>query len=563
MVATLVRLRLRLLANTLVAETWRLVMVILGTVYALSALLAAVVGMILVAGHEPEYLPLLLGLVGAAVHVGWLLLPVLAFGMDSTMDPRNFAPFVAPSARLAVGLLVAGGVGIPGVATALGFLLVPCAWLLAGHPGSALLALVLAPVATVTCWALARVVTSVFRNLGRTRRGRDSTAMLTIALLVPVSMAGLVLPPLARNFSVAGAWRVVEVLAWTPFGAALAAPADIAAGQWAAAGARVVIAVGSLALLLYLWHWQLPTVMMGRAGAPAPQVLERWQAAGSTPQVSHGPQAVHALPWAHRFALLPGVTPVAAAIAARLLRYRLRDPRYLANVVMTGVMALALSLLLPVTIDIMSDGGLAAFAQWPYAMAGLAGLLLVMGLQVLHTDIALDSTAFSLHVAAGVSGRDEMRGRALSVLTVYGPLVLLVAGVNAWRAPTMTGGVLVLAGTVSLSLVVVGLALALAGRFIYPVPPPGASPLQNQGTGQMGFSLLVQLVVMAGIVVGAILPAVVVWATVAGYLPLALTVLVLLGYGSGVFAGLLRVAAAGVERHAVRFLTEMRSWPGH
>lgn len=563
MVATLVRLRLRLLANTLAAETWRLVMVIIGTVYALSALLAAVVGMSLVAVQEPTALPLLLVLVGVAVHVAWLLLPVLAFGMDSTMDPRNFAPFVSPSSRLATGLLLAGGVGIPGVVTALGFLAVPFAWLLAGQVGSAVLALLLAPVATVTCWALARVVTSAFRSLGRTRRGRDSTAMATIVLLVPLSLAGLVLPPLARNFSVAGAWQVVRVLAWTPFGASVAAPADVAAGQWAAVAARVSIAVASLAVLLFLWRRQLPAVMVGKANVPDPQVVERWQAAGAAPQAARGGQVGEALPWARRFAALPGVSPVAAAVAARLLRYRLRDPRYLANVVMTGVMALALSLLLPLTIDIMSDGGLAYFRQWPYAMAGIAGLLLVMGLQVLHTDIALDSTAYSLHVAAGVSGRDEMRGRAVSALAVYGPLVLVVAGVNAWRAPTLTGGIVVLAGTVCLSLAVVGLALALAGHFIYPVPPPGASPLQNQGMGQMGFSMLVQLVVMAGIVLVSILPAAAIWATFAGYLPVALAGVGLAAYGVGALTGLLRLAARGVERNSVRFLTEMRSWPGH
>src|SRR2546430_17468214 len=57
-------------------------------------------------------------LTGTALVLGWLFLPLLFFGVDETLDPARFALLPLPRRTLAVGMLAAACVGIPGNATA-------------------------------------------------------------------------------------------------------------------------------------------------------------------------------------------------------------------------------------------------------------------------------------------------------------------------------------------------------------------------------------------------------------------------------------------------------------
>ncbi len=46
--------------------------------------------------------------------LGWVVLPLAAFGVDATLDPARFVTFPIPRRQLLVGLGLSGLVGIPG-----------------------------------------------------------------------------------------------------------------------------------------------------------------------------------------------------------------------------------------------------------------------------------------------------------------------------------------------------------------------------------------------------------------------------------------------------------------
>ena len=115
MVATLVKLKWRLTLNALTKNTWAIIGTVLGALYGLGTLgmvLTGAVGLGLQAA--PEDIMLVLGSLGALLVAGWAVVPLLVTGVDSTLDPRAMAAWTAPSRGLALGLLAAGALGIPG-----------------------------------------------------------------------------------------------------------------------------------------------------------------------------------------------------------------------------------------------------------------------------------------------------------------------------------------------------------------------------------------------------------------------------------------------------------------
>ncbi|MFD2355640.1 hypothetical protein ACFSTC_49785 [Nonomuraea ferruginea] len=49
--------------------------------------------------------------------VSWMIVPLLAFGLDDTLDPARLALFPLPTARLAVGMFTASATGVWPTAT--------------------------------------------------------------------------------------------------------------------------------------------------------------------------------------------------------------------------------------------------------------------------------------------------------------------------------------------------------------------------------------------------------------------------------------------------------------
>ena len=194
MVATLVKLKWRLTLNALTKNVWAIIGTVFGALYGLGALglmLAGAVGLGLKA--DPDVIMLVLGSLGALLVVGWAMVPLLVTGVDSTLDPRAMAAWAAPSRRLALGLLAAGALGIPGCITAAVCLIPVLTWLLAGQLPAALLALLCAPAALATCVLLSRIIVTA-AGISSSRRGRETTAIIAFVFFLVVTQAPNLIP---------------------------------------------------------------------------------------------------------------------------------------------------------------------------------------------------------------------------------------------------------------------------------------------------------------------------------------------------------------------------------
>jgi ABC-2 type transport system permease protein len=517
-VAHLVRLKLSLLRNGLRRSVPQLVGMALGALYALGITALCVAGLVALRfAGDADLARSVVVVLGSAVTLGWLVVPVLFTGVDQTLDPVRFATFAVPRRQLLLGMLAAALVGIPGVVVTVLALTTTVTW--SRSPQAVAVALVAAVVAVLTCVTLSRVATSGLSALGQSRRGREIASTAGGLLLVAAGLSGSWVsdqvgrPDLLHTLA--------GLLGWTPVGLAWAAPADVAAGALGTGLLRLLLGVLVLGALLALWARLL------RRALENPRSVS---ARGSRRQTGPG--------W---FARMPG-TPT-GAVAARSVTYWRRDPRYVVSV---GVMPLLpLVLLLP---------GVRGSDGWLLGMAPMMGYLLGWGM---HNDLAYDGTPFWLHVSTGVAGRADRIGRlvptaALGVVLVPGYAVLSSALTGRWEMlPADLGA--------GLGLLLAGFGIASVASVLkpYPVPASGDSPFASP-PGAMGVSLLVQLV--AGLAVTALsAPVLALWLLAlggpawSGWAALALALVLGPGY---VLVGV-RQGARIYERRAPDLLSDL------
>lgn len=517
MVAHLVRLKLTLLRNGLRRSVWKVVALLLSVLYALFLLGLAVVGLVALGAHDdPALSRTVVVLAGALLVAGWWLLPLVAFGVDSTLDPERFQLFAIRRRHLLTGLTLAGLVGVPGAATlvlggasALAWWREPAA-LLAGLVGGAL--------GVAACVIGSRAFTTMLAPLVGGRRFREVLAIVPLMLLGP-----LLLGATAGLQAVADALpEVGVVVGWTPLGAPWALAADVQDGAWLAALGKLAVSGATLAVLVGVWDRALSAALVRSPGGAGH--VARSEGLGF-------------------FARFPA-TPT-GAVAARSLTYWLRDPRYAAAVAVVPVMVLLL---------------------WFVGRGG--GLLLGAGVVVafvmgwsLSADISYDDTAFWTHVAAPVDGRVDRAGRALAGMVVGGAVVLatdlLVLGVSGrWDAT-----VPVLGMSLGVLAVGVGASSIYSARLVYPVPKPGDNPFSTP----QGSSLAVMLTQSLGMLLLLVvcLPAVGlgIAAVVTGH-PLLQVLTLLVGLGSGAAALVVGVRVGGglYDRRAPELLQTIRSF---
>ncbi|MEZ0163384.1 hypothetical protein AB2L27_01245 [Kineococcus sp. LSe6-4] len=451
-VGTFVRLKFTLLRNGFRRSPWQVVAFVLGALWALGVTALVGAGLLALRFSAADVAgPVVVG-GGTLLVLGWALVPLVAFGVDETLDPARFATLGVARRRLVPGLLLAGLLGLPGVVTVL--LAAATVVALSRTPAATVFAVPALAVTVLTAVAASRATTTAAAALLHRRRTRDAVAI--VGGLVLVSFGPLANVALGRAGSGLNALAdlgraVAGVAGWTPPGLAVAAAADAAGGRWGPAVLRFVLALLVLGLVLAAW-----ALALGPAGTgPATH------AAASAPADDRRHRLLDRLPDS------PAWAPV-TAVAVRCTRYWRRDPRYLVSAASLVVIPLLL-VVLP-----LSQGG--QIGSWPVA-AGPA-IAFVMGWS-LHNDVAFDHSAFALHVATGVRGRDDRAGRVLAAGLWQLPLLLLAA----------VGGCL-LAGRAELVPAVLGASLALFGASLgvssvasalvpYPAPAPGANPFQT------------------------------------------------------------------------------------
>lgn len=510
MVALLVRLKLTLLRNSLGRSVWRTVGLIIGLLYALGAVVMAIVGLVALHWTTLELTAEVTTVAFAGLTLGWLVFSLLVFGVDETVDPSKFALLPVRPRQLLPGLLLVGLIGSPGIATvllALGFV---AAW--TRSVPLTLSALLVVPIGVATCVLFSRVGTAAFASALSSRRFRDLTF---VALALSGAALGLAGNLFGRVASQGGPGLrtlltdAATVLSWTPFGWVWAVPVDVARGQWAFAGLRLVLALGLVVVLWRAWEHFLGL-----------RLTEPIQAGGAAGHVKQG-----------RFLdrLYPP-TP-AGAIATRAMRYWRRDPRYIASV--AGILIAPVIIVVSFSVNDSRSSEMVAFAP------AIFGALVGMGLA---QDLSYDGSAVWTHITTGVRGADDRTGRVMSTLTIYGPLVfvLLIACFvlsQRWDlVPVVVGS------TAALTLIGLGAGAVVGTWWQWPAPPPGASPFQKGNSGTL--PSLLSFAVSNGLTCVAALPTAV-FVVLSFWNPWAGWVALVVGIASGLAALKLGVTLGG------------------
>ncbi|NUU17083.1 hypothetical protein HP550_07450 [Cellulomonas humilata] len=442
MVAHLVRLKLTLLRNGLRRSPWQVVGLVVGAIYGLGALVLVVGSMGVLSVQEPDIRGLVVVLVGSVLVLGWWVVPLVAFGIDSTVDPARFVTFGIPRRSLLTGLALTGLIGIPGVVSAGSALALAGVWW--RTPVALVVGIVCSVIGLATCVIGARATTSAASTLVASRRFREVAAALAV---LPFIVVGPILGRLSDSSAITARTleQIAEVLSWTPLGAAWAVPGDVADGQWATAAARFGIAVATLLVVVVVWDRAFAHALVNPAH-------EKVSTRG------------HGLGWFDR---LPA-TPL-GAVTARCLTYWARDPRYALAVAIVPVLAIVFYVVSP-------DGGLVLL------IGPIAGYLMGWGISA---DVAYDGTAFWTHVAAPLHGTTDRLGRVIAAGTIAVPAVVVLTIGSALLAgqPEVIPALLGLSFGVLLTAL--GGSSVLSALVVYPVQLPGENPFQTKQGASM------------------------------------------------------------------------------
>lgn len=517
MVAHLVRLKLTLLRNIFRRSRAQAIGAILGILYFGFLVVAACVG-VAALRMTPAPARLYLPLGGALMVLGWGLLPLLAFGSDPTLDPRRFATFAVPERQLALGLVLAGLVGLPGIATTVVVAGTLVTWSVSVL--AALVALVSAAAGLLTCVTLSRWVSARASRAMTSRRGRDITGIVGLLLLIGLgplfALAGGATERIADLLP-----TVALVAGWTPFGWIWAAPGDIVLGHVGTGLLRLVLGGAVLTVLGWLWL----------------RAVRRQVEEPTAPEAS-GQAERH--PGLGAFGRFPDTE--VGAVAARVATYWRRDPRYQIGLVMTPV--LPLLLLVP---------RLALDLPWTVLLMGpLVAYLLGWGE---HNQVAYESTAFWVHVAAATRGRADRLGRLVPSLLLAAVLVPVYSVLGVWLSGRLDLLPAVLGVSVALLGAGCGVSSVMSVLLPYPVAEPGDSPFTTP-PGGAGLQLAAQTVSTLGIAVLTAPSLVLAWLTWLGHdwarWPTALSGILL---GPAVLALGVRVGGRIYDRRAPEILS--------
>ncbi|MFD2766378.1 ABC transporter permease [Micromonospora eburnea] len=525
-----VRLKLRVLGNNFRGQGWRIALFVVGVV---TGLWVAAGGFFALAAPglagEPRYALMVAAFGGGLLVLGWLLLPLVFFGVDETLDPARFALLPLPRRTLVTGLYAAALVSVPVLAMLIALTgLVVTAGALGGW-AAALVSAVGVVAGLLLCVAAARAVTSAFATMLRSRRVRDLAAVLLAvlaALLGPLQIAVLAAVSEADWDQLTGVARVVG---WTPFGAPWTAGIDVAEGRAWAAGPKLLITVLTLGALLYWWSRSLESAMVGAASA-GPTRGRRGTVGGAVAQLF--PRAVG---WARRDRF--------GALVARECRYWWRDARRRANLITIAVVGV----FVPVMVN-LGGSGFAVDAEQGFSFSGDSSPVLVsfsmifvgvLAAVTVANQFGFDGSAYAANVVAGVPGRLELRARmtafAIYVVPMLGIVAIVVATVlrhPGWLG-AMAGALLAAYGT---GLAINGFVSVLGA---YSLPETSNPFAMNTGAG-VAKSLLTLLSMVASVIAAVPMVAA---AALLGDLWLWLALPVGLAYGLG--AALLGAYLAG------------------
>jgi ABC-2 type transport system permease protein len=479
----LVQLKLRLLLNALRSSRAGRVSFILSSGFALIVAIATFAGLAALR-HNGAAVDLT-AVLYTTFAFGWLTLPLLVFGLDSTLDPAVLAQYPLRTRPLIIGLLAASATGAWPLANLIGELGITVG--LAHGALAVVIAVIAAVLQVLFCITLARCVTTALAGLLRSRRGRDLAALAIIPIFGLYETFAQVVPKAigqhqltAASFAGIDAW-----LRWLPPGLAAHAVQDASTGHAGLAVARLALLLAVIAVLVALWGRSLSRALV---------------TADSSTQAS----AVRsgALPFAT--GLFGRRQSVTSTVAARVWVYQRRDP--------TSMIYWGLTFVVMVVVSINSLRG--------HSSDPVVGVLLSAGIGAALTGamhgnvIALTGPPFYLDALA-LPGRKAMRawfaGQDIVFAALGVPLILVVPMAIAIISRHPANGFLAWA----LGLAAIGAALGVSNfcSATFPWPavkrPGNPTPRPADGFGGQNAASRIGTLLGTGILVVPVIIAII------------------------------------------------------
>jgi len=436
----LVQLKLRLLLNALRSSRTAKVSFITSTTF---AVLLAIGTFVVLASLRAQTTSVdLTEVIFTVFAFGWVIAPIMVFGVDGTLDPATLALYPLRTGPLAAGLLAASATGAWPLANVIGLLGVTVG--LARGPFGEVVAVVAVIMQVLFCIALSRFVTTSLAGLLRSRRGRDLAAFLIIPLFALYEFFAQVVPKAASegkvtaaSFSGFDSW-----MRWLPPGVAAHAIQDASDGRAGLALALLAVLAAVIAVFVLLWMRSLS------------RALVTADTSGRSAQV--------------RAAKLPPARAgLRAAVAARFWLYQRREPLSLVFWAMTAVITAAVSAS-SVFGHNRHPAVIIASAVFGAAFVG-----------IFHVNSAgLTGPAFYLEATALSRSRDlraYFSGQNLVLAVIGAPVVVAVCFALAATAGKLGSGI----EAAPVALAALGASLGLSNLFSVVLPYPMARRAGN------------------------------------------------------------------------------------
>jgi ABC-2 type transport system permease protein len=489
-VGLFVRLKLRLIRNGLRGGWQRKAGLIVGAIMVIPA---AILGFaVLALARLDDAGGRQLAVIGfTMLFVSWISLPILGFGSDETLDPSRLALLPLTRRQLMTGLLSSSLIGLAPLGT-----LIALSGSLIGFTTSVASALIVGVAVVVElalCICGSRAVVTALSRVLRSRRGRDLSLVLVALFALIPQLFRLATPDMVQGRTVDFAPLAASVR-WIPPGMAGQAMADARDGRLGHAVAEITVAAVAVLVLLAMWGFWLERALTsadassGARPAPTAPTGAAGAAGGATPRA--GAPGRPLFPSAVRSILPLNRT---GAVAARELRYLMREPRRRVQVLY--------GFLMPVFI------GLPALARGelrhpPAVLGSLAVAFFLGGLTALN-QLGVDGAAYWTNVAAGNDPRADLMGKNLATALSTMPAVIVTACLIA----AYNGGWVWVPVAIALALAMLGVELGVGN--VVSVLAPQAMPesignmwAQRSGQGcATGFITLLALAVEVALLV--------------------------------------------------------------
>jgi ABC-2 type transport system permease protein len=483
-VGLFVRLKLRLIRNGLRGGWQRKVGLIVGAIVVIPV---AILGFaVLALARLDDAGGRQLVVIGfTMLFVSWISLPILGFGSDETLDPSRLALLPLTRRQLMTGLLSASLIGLAPLGT-----LIALSGALIGFTTSVASAVIVGfalVVELALCICGSRAVVTALSRVLRSRRGRDLSLVLVALFALIPQLFRLATPDMVQGRTVDFAPLAASVR-WLPPGMAGQAMADARDGRLGHAVAEVAGAAIAVLVLLVIWGFWLERALTSADASSGARPVASGAAAGATTRAEAPGRPL--FPAAVRSILPLNRT---GAVAARELRYLMREPRRRVQVLY--------GFLMPVFI------GLPALARGelrhpPAVLGSLAVAFFLGGLTALN-QLGVDGAAYWTNVAAGNDPRADLMGKNLATALSTMPAVIVTACLIA----AYNGGWAWVPVAVALALAMLGIELGVGN--VVSVLAPQAMPesignmwAQRSGQGcATGFITLLALAVEVALLV--------------------------------------------------------------